>query len=82
MMTKKEYAAVKRKKLPPRFQELVEKFWYERYMVRKYGIGYNESDIAVVHGCNTQILEYMIQHTMPDVNPEKWEDMFEHEKED
>jgi len=78
MMTKKEYAAVKRKKLPPRLQELVEKFWYERSMVRKYGIGYNESDIALVHGCNTQILEYMIQHTMLDVNPEKWEDMFEH----
>ena len=38
MMTKKEYAALKRKKLPPRFQELVEKFWYERSMVRRYGI--------------------------------------------
>jgi len=53
MMTKKEYAALKRKKLPPRFQELVEKFWYERSMVRRYGIGYEESDIALIHGCNT-----------------------------
>ena len=78
MLTKKEYAALKRKKLPPRFQELVEKFWYERSMVRRYGIGYEESDIALIHGCNTQILEYMIQHAMLDVNPEKWEEMFEH----
>ena len=78
MLTKKEYAALKRKKLPPMFQELVEKFWYERSMVRRYGIRYEESDIALIHGCNTHILEYMIQHAMLDVNPEKWEEMFEH----